>query len=475
MAQYDADGKLYARHAREWLEDGGCNETSEALVAGELKVVSKDIYDANGNRQPGSIDYHYDDATGAYQGRTEYQGVNSWGRVEWKTYDENGAYQYRRESWKNGQDHFENYYDAKGFLVEKCRQCVIEQSNGTTSVEYTERIKNYYDASGLLVEKYEIRQAYGITSVEYSQRINGSLRLISDIHCNDDGTLRPGSVNYIRDDQTGECLLWMTYTGKNERGHDIWNMWTYDSSKGDNSYLGKTLEWEDRRGLHQEIFDENGKVIVRYLNGVELKGKPKSVVLSPSGNQQLMLGETLQLDYSFEPANAYSEIRWSSSNKAVATVSEDGLVTTLTDGNAVITARASNGGVKATVTITVIDLAKPTGITLEAGKTARLALQDTLQLNYTLLPETAESDVKFTTSDKRIATVSADGVVTPLKEGKVTITATTAKNSRIKATIAITIFDPKKPTGITLEAGKTCAAGAAGYAAAELYADAGDC
>ena len=125
VAQYDADGKLYARHAREWLEDGGCNETSEALVAGELKVVSKDIYDANGNRQPGSIDYHYDDATGAYQGRTEYQGVNSWGRVEWKTYDENGAYQYRRESWKNGQDHFENYYDAKGFLVEKCRQCVI--------------------------------------------------------------------------------------------------------------------------------------------------------------------------------------------------------------------------------------------------------------------------------------------------------------------------------------------------------------
>ena len=419
VAQYDADGKLYARHAREWLEDGGCNETSEALVAGELKVVSKDIYDADGNRLAGSIDYHYDDATGAYQGRTVYRGVDGNGHENWTTYDKNDLYEYRRESWGTDQNHhYDDYYDANGIMIKK--YATIVQSNGTNRVQY-------------------------------SQRINGSLRLMSDIYCDDDGNVLPRSVNYIRDDQTGECLLKMTYAGRNEQGRDAWELRTTD-----NYYVGKTLNWEDRRGLHQEIVDENGKVIARYLNGVELKGKPKSVVLSPSGKQQLMLGEKLQLDYSFKPANAYSEIKWSSSNKAVATVSEDGLVTALADGNAVITAKASNGGAKATVTITVIDPAKPTGITLEAGKTARLALQDTLKLNYTLLPEgTAESDVKFTTSDKRIATVSADGVVTPLKEGKVTITATTAKNSRIKAAIAITVFDPKKPTGITLEAGKT--------------------
>ena len=418
-AQYDADGKLYARQVREWLENGGCNETSEALVAGELKVVSKDIYDADGNRLAGSIDYHYDDATGAYQGRTEYQGTDTNGHENWETYDKDNVYQYRRESWETDQNH---------------------------------RYENYYDASGILVEKYATTvQSNGTSRVQYSQRINGSLRPMSDVYCDDDGNVLPGSVNYVRDDQTGECLLEMTYVGRNEQGRDAWELWTTD-----NYYVGKTLNWEDRRGLHQEIVDENGKVIARYLNGVELKGKPKSVVLSPSGKQQLMLGETLQLDYSFKPANAYSEIRWSSSNKAVATVSEDGLVTALADGNAVITAKASNGGAKATVTITVIDPAKPTGITLEAGKTALLALQDTLKLNYTLLPEgTAESDVKFTTSDKRIATVSADGVVTPLKEGKVTITATTEKNSRIKAAIAITVFDPKKPTGITLEAGKS--------------------
>ena len=278
-AQYDADGKLYGRHAREWLEDGGCNETSEEMIAGELKVVSKDIYDADGNRLAGSIDYNYDYETGDYQGRMEYQGTDANGRESWKAYDQNGAFQYKREAWETAQNH---------------------------------RYENYYNASGALVEKYETTvQSDGTNRVEYSQRINGSMYRISEIYCDDDGNVLPGSTNFIRDDQTGECLLRMTYVGKNEQGREAWELRT-----NDNFYVGKTLTWEDRRGLHQEIVDENGKVIERYLNGVELKGKPKSVILSPSGKQQLMLGETLQLDYSFKPANAYSAIKWSSSNKA---------------------------------------------------------------------------------------------------------------------------------------------------------------
>ena len=184
--------------------------------------------------------------------------------------------------------------------------------------------------------------------------------------------------------------------------------------------------------------------------------KPTGITLEAGKTARLALQDTLQLNYTLMPETAESDVKFTTSNKSIAMVSADGVVTPLKEGKVTITATtAKNSRIKATIAITVFDPKKPTGITLEAGKTARLALQDTLQLNYTLLPETAESDVKFTTSDKRIATVSADGVVTPLKEGKVTITATTAKNSRIKAAIAITVFDPKKPTGITLEAGKT--------------------
>lgn len=67
----------------------------------------------------------------------------------------------------------------------------------------------------------------------------------------------------------------------------------------------------------------------------------------------LRAGQTQALTASLSPANATNQtVTWSSSNSKVATVDDQGLVTTLSEGEAVITAAAANG-VKASCTFHV--------------------------------------------------------------------------------------------------------------------------
>lgn len=67
---------------------------------------------------------------------------------------------------------------------------------------------------------------------------------------------------------------------------------------------------------------------------------------------ELRRRQTLQLTASLEPANAQGAISWSSSDPAVATVDENGLVTAVQSGNATIT--ASSGKLTATCEIDVV-------------------------------------------------------------------------------------------------------------------------
>lgn len=71
--------------------------------------------------------------------------------------------------------------------------------------------------------------------------------------------------------------------------------------------------------------------------------------------------------------------------------------------------------------------------------TATIEVDETLQLNATVLPiEAGNKNVIWTSSDETVATV-VDGKVTGLKEGTTTITATSEANGEIKATCEITV------------------------------------
>ena len=88
---------------------------------------------------------------------------------------------------------------------------------------------------------------------------------------------------------------------------------------------------------------------------------------------------------------------------------------------------------------------KPTSVALDHKGTVKLGLGDKLTLTATLAPQGAQSSLKWSSSKKKIATVSG-GVVTAKKVGTTTITVTTANKKRAK--VKIKVYDPYKPTSV---------------------------
>lgn len=112
--------------------------------------------------------------------------------------------------------------------------------------------------------------------------------------------------------------------------------------------------------------------------------------------------------------NLSDKITWSSSNKKVATVNSKGVVTAKAKGTAVITAIC--GEYKATCKVSVKTL------TLKLAKTsASIKVGKKTTIKATATPT---GTVKYTSSNKKIATVSSKGVVTGKKKGTAKITVT---------------------------------------------------
>lgn len=136
-------------------------------------------------------------------------------------------------------------------------------------------------------------------------------------------------------------------------------------------------------------------------------------------------------------------ISWSSSNEQVATVTSTGRVTAVGEGQAIIT--ASVGDISATVTVNVGTLV-PTTIQL-TGKNYVFEGQST-QLTADVKDQFQQpmstAMVSWQSSDSSIATVDANGKVTGIKTGTVTITAqagdvTASKQIEVKAYVQRTI------------------------------------
>lgn len=151
------------------------------------------------------------------------------------------------------------------------------------------------------------------------------------------------------------------------------------------------------------------------------------------------------------------DVKWSSSNKNIATVDSKGVVTAVSAGTATITCTSADGFSKQTVKVTVTQ--PPTGIKF-SSKSVTVKIGTPVKLNPTVLPETASNkNVIFSSSDEKIAKVSADGTVTGVKKGTAKITATTA-NSLYSAVITVKVEKPVKSiklnkTSISIAVGKT--------------------
>ena len=113
--------------------------------------------------------------------------------------------------------------------------------------------------------------------------------------------------------------------------------------------------------------------------------------------------------------NVNTEMVWSSSDEAVATVNEKGIVTALAPGNTVITVKSTDGSYTDYINVLVVENAEDyrLAIDLNAGETARLTADDF----------TNTANITWAPMDSSIANVTIKGKVTALSKGLVLITA----------------------------------------------------
>ncbi len=133
----------------------------------------------------------------------------------------------------------------------------------------------------------------------------------------------------------------------------------------------------------------------------------------------ISLGGTASLTATVEPADASNKtVTWSSSDEKVATVSDEGLVTAISEGTCSVTVTTTDGGFTASCSVSVV-IDYPSEISfVDAIENTILedhGTQASLTVNYS--PESAvHKDLEWSVSDESLASVASTG------EGTATVT-----------------------------------------------------
>lgn len=156
----------------------------------------------------------------------------------------------------------------------------------------------------------------------------------------------------------------------------------------------------------------------------------------------LSAGENKMLIASILPVVVHNQkVTWTSSDDTIATVDENGVVTAVSAGTAVITVTTEDSSLTAacavTVTVPVI------GVTLDKNELS-LTVGEAETLTATIAPENATNSNSIWTSDNaEVATVDENGVVTAVSAGTAVITVTTEDGN---LTAACTVIVAQKPS-----------------------------
>ncbi|GIM60818.1 hypothetical protein CAPN008_08680 [Capnocytophaga canis] len=154
----------------------------------------------------------------------------------------------------------------------------------------------------------------------------------------------------------------------------------------------------------------------------------------------LVEGNTYSLTATVLPANATNKkVTWTSANTAIATVDDLGKVTGVASGTVYITATTEDSKKTASCKVTVSKKVITVAYVSLDNETITLLEGDTKTLVATVSPTNATNKkITWTTTDKTIATVDANGKVTAITAGVVSITATTEDGGK-KASCRVTV------------------------------------
>ena len=141
---------------------------------------------------------------------------------------------------------------------------------------------------------------------------------------------------------------------------------------------------------------------------------------------------TIDLGVNLNPVYSDNTITYTSANKAIATVTAKGIVKGVKAGKTTVTIRTNNNKSRK---VTIVVKQGTTG--LKTAKTSYIAIVGkTVRISAKKTPAGSADPITFTSANKKIATVTAKGVVKGVKAGKTTITVKSGtKTVKVKVTV----------------------------------------
>ena len=203
------------------------------------------------------------------------------------------------------------------------------------------------------------------------------------------------------------------------------------------SLIKKNREYENSGG--------NIDIIEIGCDDNKCKPIPKEIesIAFDDNKVSIKKGDSLKLIVSINPVElSSSKLTWKSSDESIVTVDENGIITGIKNGKAVITVTSSNEKT-ATCTVEVVnDSVNVKKINLSVSKNT-ITVGSVIQVKAKVEPSNATNrELVWTSSDPSIATVDANGIVKGIKNGTVTITAKT-KDGKVVASTKITVKVPE--------------------------------
>lgn len=162
-------------------------------------------------------------------------------------------------------------------------------------------------------------------------------------------------------------------------------------------------------------------------------------------------GKTVNIKANVKPKNASNKkLKYKTSNKKIATVDSKGKVKGLKNGTVTITVTAADGSKKKATCKVGVYTAKIKKATVSPSKKTLNVGQSVALKTKVKSPSKGVANLfTWTSSNKKVASVDANGKVKALKAGTATITGTAADGSKKKVTCKITVKQPVKEISIT--------------------------
>lgn len=189
----------------------------------------------------------------------------------------------------------------------------------------------------------------------------------------------------------------------------------------------------------------DGKAVVEHY-GLKLKKDVVAEIILNKTSVNMLVGEKTKIEANINPSTAINKkINWYTDNDKIAKVDSNGNITAVGEGTVNITAVADgNDKVFKKIKVTVTDV----NIEIENGNAYSMIVGEKVKL-FTDVP-IENSKITWKSSDENIATVTNDGIVKGLKEGKVKITAKLDKYNK-EDTIEVTVNSLKENESIKIE------------------------